>query len=238
MRRRLRMPAPALLLALSSLVPLATACSKAPEPALPQPVAAAAPAAPVVTDEGGPYLLRYFSPTTGHLIVARKVAEVPADARGQVLVVPDDAALQGPWIFVADLTQKGDAGYLVQRVDRFELEAEFLRDHPPPPAKVALGEPSSAAAPGKAGANAGDVVLYKTAWCGYCKKAAKYLELKGVPFVTRDLERDAGARDDMMARARQAGFPSSRLSGVPVIWIKGKILTGFSREAIDAALGG
>ncbi|MBM4345676.1 MAG: NrdH-redoxin, partial [Deltaproteobacteria bacterium] len=82
------------------------------------------------------------------------------------------------------------------------------------------------------------VIIYRTAWCGYCKKAAEYLRLKGVPFEEKDLERDPGAREDMLARARKAGVPESRLQGVPILSVKGKIINGFDRGAIDRALGG
>ncbi len=214
----------------------ASACGREPAPA-PEAAApaAVAPAPPVVTDEGGDFVLRYFSPTTGNLLVAQKPSEVPEAARSQVLVSPTDPTKQGPWLFVADLTVRAGAGYEVTVVDRFELEqkvqAEAAARAPSTPAAGATGgDPAAAGEP--------QVVLYKTAWCGYCKKAAEYLTLKKVPFVTKDIERDPGARADMMARASKAGVPASQLGGVPVIWIKGRILSGFSREAIDAALGG
>ncbi|MCB9739636.1 MAG: hypothetical protein H6747_10235 [Deltaproteobacteria bacterium] len=191
------------------------------------------PAPPEVGDEKGPFVLRYFSPTSGNLLVAKTPADVPEAARGQVLVVPDDPALRGPWIFVADLTSKAGEHYAVQVVDRYALEAEVRAEQ--------LKKAPPAGMPGSAKADVGggpQVILYKTAWCGYCKKAAEYLKLKGVPYVAKDIERDAGARNDMLQRAQQAGFPTSQLGGVPVLWIKGKVLTGFSREAIDRALGG
>ncbi len=186
-----------------------------------------APSPPAVGDEPGPYVLRYFSPTTGELIVARKVSGVPVAARKQVLVVPDDANKLGPWLFVADLTKKEGDSYPVRTVDRGELEKQHAAVRP------ASASPSTAPT-----ATDGEVILYKTAWCGYCRKASEYLRLKGVPFIEKDLERDAGAREDMLTRAKQAGVPASSLGGVPILYIKGRILTGFSRDAIDAALAG
>lgn len=199
------------------------------------PAAVVPPAPPVVTDAGGDYVLRYFSPTTGNLLVVQKPSEVPEAARGQVLVSSNDPAKQGPWLFVADLTVRAGDGYEVTVVDRFALEQKVQAEAPAKaPSAPSFGE---AAAAGAANGEP-QVVLYKTAWCGYCKKAAEYLTLKKVPFVTKDIERDPGARADMMARASKAGVPASQLGGVPVIWIKGRILSGFSRDAIDAALGG
>ena len=184
------------------------------------------PPAPLVSDDGGAFVLRYFAPASGQLIMARKVADVPKGARAQVIVVPDDPALQGSWLFVADLSQAGDSGYPVRVVDRFELEKSVVASRP------VKAEPSVKTA------GVAKVVIYRTAWCGYCKKAAEYLRLKGVPFVERDLEKDPGARKDMLQQAAKAGVPASQLQGVPILYINGRILSGFSRPAIDAALGG
>ncbi len=185
------------------------------------------PPAPEIGDEPGPWVLRYFAPTSGQLIMAAAIKDVPEGARRQVIVVPDDPALQGPWLFVADLSQKGEQGYSVRVVDRFELEK-----------KVAANRLAAKPEVRAASAASGEVILYRTSWCGYCEKAGDYLRLKGVPFVSKDIEREPGARQDMMQRAAKAGVPASQLSGVPILYIKGRILSGFSREAIDAALQG
>ena len=225
------------ILTLASTLLVLTSCGKPPPPEDPRPAARAIPAPPVVTAEGGPYVLRYFSPTTGNLLVAKKVADVPKGARAQVIVVPDDPKLQGPWLFVADVskddapakeaTKPATSQFPCRTVDRYAMERERA-------AEVAVAAASAA----KNAPADGEVVLYKTAWCGYCKKAARYLELKGVAFKKLDLERDPGARADMMRRAKEVGYPASKLQGVPILYIKGHILSGFSREAIDAALKG
>jgi hypothetical protein len=41
----------------------------------------------------------------------------------------------------------------------------------------------------------------------------------------------------MLARAQKAGFPAQRLQGVPILYVKGRIIPGFDRNAIDQALG-
>lgn len=191
--------------------------------------------------------LRYFSPTTGKLVFAAGRADVPEAARRQVIVTPDDPAKRGPWLFVADLSGDADSeagsAWPVERVNRHELERARAAAEPADNAKGAPAEGAVAAMGAKAAAAAGagsdaEVILYKTSWCGYCKKAARYLKAKGVAVIERDLERDAGARADMLARARRAGVPPSRLQGVPILWIRGQILAGFDRGAIDRALGG
>ncbi len=185
------------------------------------------PPPPVVTDAPGPYVLRYFSATSGDLTAVRTPADVPEGARTQVIVSPEDPNLAGPWLFVADLTKKQGDRYDVHGVDRAAMEAKVAKATPAPTPK-----PVAAAAV----AADGDVVIFRTTWCGYCKKTAEYLKLKGVAFVEKDLEQDPGAREDMLARAKKAGVPQSRLQGVPILSVRGKIITGFDRAAIDAAL--
>jgi glutaredoxin len=239
------------LLPLCAAAALAVACRE-PDSALTESARPAAPTPPTVTDGEGPYTLRYFAPLSGDLLPVRKPADVPDGARGQVIVVPDDLALQGPWLFVADLTQKQGDRYIIQTVDRYELEQQRAAAQPktaPPAADHANAQPPSVPSPSppapgmpqppvRAGKSDTDVVLFKTPWCGYCKKAAQYLKLKGVQFVERDLESDPGARADLAARAQRAGFPTERLQGVPILSIKGRIVTGFDRGAIDRALAG
>lgn len=245
-------------LGLAVVAGLAPACSKQPaadEAAQAAPIALPKP--PAVTDSGGAYALRYFSAATGEFVVAKTPAEVPEGARGQVLVAPEDPELQGPWLFVADLTKKTGDGYEVRVIDRAEIEAQLAAAKPaqpepaPEPAAggavptepagqpaVAQAGPAQPAAAPTAGPKDNDVIIYRTSWCGYCKKAAAYLKAKGVKFVEKDIEKDPNARQDMLNRAQKAGVPPSSLQGVPILAVKGKIITGFDRGAIDRALGG
>ncbi len=212
------------------------ACGKTPEEAPTQAAPAAIPQPPAVTEAAGPWIFRYFSPTSGELIPAKTPAEVPEGARGQVLVAYEDPALQGPWLFVADLTKAEGGNYTVRAVARQEIEAQ----HAPAPAANVAAQAAPAEAPAKPAAAVadGEVIIYRTQWCGYCKKAAEYLTLKKIPFVEKDLERDPGARQDMLARAQKAGVPQQRLQGVPILWVRGHLIPGFDRGAIDRALGG
>ncbi len=218
----------------------ALGCSKAPDEPAVQAAPAAIPQPPPIGDEAGAHTLRYFAVASGQLETVRTPAEVPEGARGQVLVTYDDPALQGPWLYVADLTQKQGAHYAVRSMAREELEAQVAAARPKPaPGPVAAQAPAAAGQPAAAAATSDqDVVIFRTAWCGYCKKAAEYLKLKGVAFVEKDLEADPGARQDMLQRAQRAGFPANRLQGVPILSVKGKIIPGFDRNAIDRALAG
>ncbi|EGF31045.1 glutaredoxin family protein [Oxalobacteraceae bacterium IMCC9480] len=71
----------------------------------------------------------------------------------------------------------------------------------------------------------GKVILYRTAWCGYCKKAASYMQQKNIPFVERDIE----ANKSYQAEMKQLGGKG----GVPFIVFGSKTLNGFSESAID-----
>ncbi len=89
-------------------------------------------------------------------------------------------------------------------------------------AEVSFGQvPSGAAAPQDA---EGKVVLYRTAWCGFCKKAAGYMQQKSIPFVERDIETDPSSK---------AEFTRLGGKGVPFLVFGQKTMTGASPAAID-----
>lgn len=76
------------------------------------------------------------------------------------------------------------------------------------------------------------VIIYSTTWCGYCKMLKKYLTDKGVAWVEKDIEQDAEAHKELMAKI------DGNFRGVPVSDVDGKIILGFDRPSIDAALAG
>lgn len=81
-------------------------------------------------------------------------------------------------------------------------------------------------APGtEPGSTDGKVVLYRTAWCGYCKRAASYMQQKNVPFVERDIEKNSDYRAEY---SRLGGK-----GGIPMILFGDKIMSGFNEQAFD-----
>lgn len=79
--------------------------------------------------------------------------------------------------------------------------------------------------PGSAPANVeGKVILYRTAWCGYCKQAAAYMQRKNIGFVERDIETNPGYKAEY-----------SRLGGrgVPLIVFREKTMSGFNEGVFD-----
>jgi len=73
------------------------------------------------------------------------------------------------------------------------------------------------------------VIIYSTPWCAFCKTEKQYLEHLGVEFVSKDVEEDPSAKEELLAKADGA-------SSVPVTDIGGVIIRGFDRAKIDATL--
>ena len=45
----------------------------------------------------------------------------------------------------------------------------------------------------------GEVVMYSTTWCGYCRRLKSQMERDGIPYVEVDIERDPHAADLVMS---------------------------------------
>lgn len=71
----------------------------------------------------------------------------------------------------------------------------------------------------------GRVILYRTAWCGYCKQAAAYMQRKAIPFLERDIEASAANN----AEYRQFGGNG----GVPLIVFGQTTMQGFEPARFD-----
>ncbi|GAA4029559.1 hypothetical protein GCM10022212_29700 [Actimicrobium antarcticum] len=71
----------------------------------------------------------------------------------------------------------------------------------------------------------GKVVMYRTAWCGYCKKAASYMQQKNIPFVERDIEANPSYRAEMKGLGGTGG--------VPFMVFGTKTQSGFSESSFD-----
>ncbi|MDI3325721.1 glutaredoxin 3 [Pontibacterium granulatum] len=52
-----------------------------------------------------------------------------------------------------------------------------------------------------------DTLIYTTAICPFCIRAKMLLDHKGVQYTEIDVNRQAGARQEMMARARRHTVP-------------------------------
>lgn len=77
-----------------------------------------------------------------------------------------------------------------------------------------------------ASTGSGEVVLYSTAWCGYCTKTRNFMNEKGIAFREEDIEKSAGARQAYDALGGR---------GVPLLDVKGTIIRGYNPQAIAHA---
>ncbi|WP_263145125.1 glutaredoxin family protein [Pseudomonas sp. RIT-PI-AD] len=87
-------------------------------------------------------------------------------------------------------------------------------------------EPLLGLGPAPAVARHGQVILYGTAWCGYCAKTRAFLAERGIPYLDLDIEASAEAR---------RGYEALGGNGVPLVDVKGTLVRGYNPDAILAA---
>jgi glutaredoxin 3 len=51
------------------------------------------------------------------------------------------------------------------------------------------------------------IIVYSADWCGYCARARRLLDTKGVPYEEIDVDVVAGARAEMQARSGRSTIP-------------------------------
>jgi glutaredoxin-like YruB-family protein len=73
------------------------------------------------------------------------------------------------------------------------------------------------------------VKIYSTPTCPYCIRAKQFLKDNNVVFEDIDVSTNQIAVEEMVCKSGQMG--------VPVLDIDGKIIIGFDKERIKAALG-
>jgi len=73
-----------------------------------------------------------------------------------------------------------------------------------------------------------NVTIYTTPTCGFCHMAKEYFKARNVKYQEFDVSQDQEKAQEMVSKSGQMG--------VPVIDINGKIVVGFDRPNIDAAL--
>jgi glutaredoxin 3 len=72
------------------------------------------------------------------------------------------------------------------------------------------------------------IKVYSTPTCPWCHRLKDYLKEKKVEFTDYDVSKDITARNEMIQKTGELG--------VPQIDIDGKMIIGFDKPAIDAAL--
>ena len=72
------------------------------------------------------------------------------------------------------------------------------------------------------------ITLYTTPWCPHCRRARQWFRHNGIPFVERDIEKDAVNRRALIALNPRGS--------VPTIDVDGRVLVGFSERQVGAAI--
>ncbi len=150
--------------------------------------------------------------------LAPEASQVPAEERDEAVRAKAKASAMAR----ALVRQQADGMSMADQFDR-QMERSMVR---------ASGQPMGAS--GRPGAASGEVVVYGTSWCGFCAKARAWLQGRGIPFEDKDVERDHDAADELARKAREAGFTPR---GVPVIDVRGTLISGFDVPRLEAALG-
>jgi glutaredoxin len=73
------------------------------------------------------------------------------------------------------------------------------------------------------------VVVYSTETCPVCKKAIKYLDSTGTPYVNKDVQQDPAARDEYLK------ITNGR-DGVPLVVVGRKWMQGWDQAKFDQML--
>jgi len=79
--------------------------------------------------------------------------------------------------------------------------------------------------------NAGpEVVVYTTAWCGWCRKTLAFLDERGVRYVNKDIEANDGNREELIEKTGR--------TTIPVVEINGQIIRGYNAARMEQLLSG
>lgn len=179
-----------------------------------------------VTDQSEHLLFTYLV-ADGTFQTVDRVADVPAEARGRVIVLDTSLSPEerqsSRLIYVADLTApRPDGSYSCRPVSRFRFERDLMRE---PSVSGAMPEDCRGLGPSPDDR----VILYATAWCSVCKAAERFLDESKIPFQKKDIEADRSAERELTCKALRTG---TRVEGVPVLDVGGRLLVGFDRDEI------
>jgi glutaredoxin len=185
---------------------------------------------PVFDPKQAEYVLT-FAAEKGTFDDTSKVDAVPEVARGlvRVKVLGGEPPPAGQ-VWVANLrTPDADGHYELSTVDRELFEELALGQGLSSVVELPEGLQPPEQLPPQTG-----IVVYKTEWCGVCKKLEAYLQRKGIQYEAKDIEKDASAAAELQAKADAKGM---RTGSVPVIDVRGELMVGFDRARLEKMLG-
>ena len=76
-------------------------------------------------------------------------------------------------------------------------------------------------------ANRAKVVLFSAPWCGACKRAKRYLDRQGVPYLERDIDSDGSAKQEVRRILGRVA--------IPLLDVNGHYISGFRPDVYDRA---
>lgn len=71
------------------------------------------------------------------------------------------------------------------------------------------------------------VVLYATAWCGYCKKTRALFKEHGIPYKEYDIEKSLQGKQE---------YDRLNGRGIPLVVVNGVVIRGYNPELILKSL--
>lgn len=182
-------------------------------------------------DPGADQFVLTYAGDRGVFADCSAVEEVPENARGLVAVNVFGRRAPAGKVWLCNLSKPdGEGKFALEAVPRERFEELILGDGRS--SKVEL--PGDLELPDVQPAPKGEVILYKTEWCGVCSKAQAYFEREGIEYVAKDIEKDPGAQAELAAKAKAAGVP---MGSVPMIDVGGELLRGFDIKRIETLLG-
>ena len=79
------------------------------------------------------------------------------------------------------------------------------------------------------------VIVYSISNCPKCAAAKALLKRKGISFEEANIEEQPEKKQELIEKLNTIGIEADQV-GMPVLDIDGKIIQGFDREEIEAAL--
>jgi glutaredoxin len=203
----------------------------------------APPALPaLIVNDGSEGLTFSYITTDGGFQLAKKVADVPYEARDAVRVWSEQSGdgIAGPWVYVADLRSKlGDGNYKVEVIARtqFEAMAKDRRNKKNVGPVAAKGTETAPAKDDPPAIPKGKVkvIVYGAEWCKPCHLVEAYLKKRGIPVEHKDIDEDPEAKEEMALKLDKAGI---KTHSIPVIDVGPgvKLLVGYSETELESAL--
>jgi glutaredoxin len=201
---------------------------------------------PLELRDDTPNLLLTWVDEKGNFHVVQKPADVPKEGRARVrVVVTNKEDGTGRFVYVADLTKPNAKGaYPVSTMGRAawdevgasrrKARLEALAPSALPPVGSAPPGQGGPGTPGQGSAERIVAIIYGASWCKPCHDAAAYLRQRGITVIEKDIEQNQLAASEMRGKLQKAGMPPS--SSIPIIDIMGKLMVGFSANALDRAI--